>query len=487
MEIRNLYLAALIFTLVIAVTPGFSQHKPKVLIITGSGNTGIHKDNYPPWKHEFQNRKISQILENIVELDTTTDLSMLNDQTLKAYDLLISNSIFLTPSAGQLAALERFVAGGKSFLTLHCGLLSFLNWDKYEQLMGGIFIGGPSNEPATFKVYTENMEFWGYEYGFRKKSEHPVSSVVDDFITTDELYYFQPGKSEFHVIARAENHPVMWWHPLGKGKVMSLTLGHDAHAKDNQGYQKLLVNGIRWLLGIPLIKAINPKPISNRRSSYADIAQVRSFTNGGSEGLAFEIKNGTSPDLFTVTADSGQRINISLTGKTGNGTAMISVKNKAGTSAEVLHIHVVEDGQGNIASYLGNTVSVSSSENQSTMFDAGNLVDGDSTTRWSSASGESAWVTIDLLKTYSIDRVALYWEASYAAAYQVQTSQSGEQWQTVADVKQGDGKLDELAFSPVQARYIKILAGKRAPGKWGYSLYEVEVYDSTFTPKSAAN
>nr|WP_295927680.1 ThuA domain-containing protein [uncultured Dyadobacter sp.] len=476
MKIRSLLPAALIFTLFFNVMPGFCQHKPKALIITGSGNTIVQKDNCPPWKHAFQNRKILQILENVVELDTTTDLAMLNDQTLGAYDLLISNSLFLTPDAEQLAAMERFIAGGKPFLTLHCGLLSFLNWDKYEQLMGGIFIGGPSTEPAMFKVHTDNMEFWGYEYAFRRKSEHPVSSVVDDFMTTDELYYFQPSKSEFHVIARAENHPVMWWHPVGKGKVMSLTLGHDQHAKDNQGYQKLLVNGVRWLVGIPLIQAIDPKPISNRRSSYDNIAYVRSFTNSDHDDINFEIKNGTSPDLFTVRAGSDQSINISLTGKTGKGKAIISAKSKAGASAAELNINIVEDGKGNIASYLGNSVKVSSSENQSAMFDAGNLVDGDSTTRWSSASADSAWVTIDLLQTYAVGRVALHWEASYAAAYQVQTSQSGEKWQTVADVKQGDGKLDNLTFSPVQARYVKILAQKRAPGKWGYSLYEVEVY-----------
>jgi type 1 glutamine amidotransferase len=466
----------LCFLIVVSMNPGFSRHRPKALIITGSGNVPVPKANYPPWKHEFQNEKVVQMLQNVVDVDTTTDIGMLNDQTLETYDLLISNSLFLTPSTEQLAALERFILNGKSFMTLHCGMLSLLNWEKYEQLMGGIFIGGPSSEPSVFKVYTENMEFWGYEYPFRKSEAHPVSKVVADFITSDELYYFQPSTPDFHVIARAENHPVMWWHPLGKGKVMSLTLGHDLKAKANEGYQRLLVNGVRWLVGIPLIRAIDPKPISTRRSFYEDIAELRAYAPNEKDAVILQIENSTRPDLFTVNTNSNKKIDIKLTGKTGGGKATLSAKNNAGLSRQDLNIRIVKDGEGNIASYLGNSISASSSENQSEMFDAKNLVDEDSTTRWSSAATDTAWVTIDLDKIYSLSRVKLHWEASYATEYEIQTSRSGQNWQAVADVKDGDGQSDHLTFPSVQARFIRILAKKRATGKWGYSLYEIEVF-----------
>src|SRR5690606_34587872 len=142
---------------------------------------------------------------------------------LRQYDLVISNSIFLTPSPEELEALYAFISEGKSLLTLHCGILSFLNWDRYEEVLGGLFIGGPAIEPERFEVSTSNMEFWGYSFPFRKRQQHPVSLAVDDFTIEDELYYFQPNKTDFHVIARANNHPVMWWHPVKKGKVMSLT------------------------------------------------------------------------------------------------------------------------------------------------------------------------------------------------------------------------------------------------------------------------
>src|SRR5690606_9236563 len=142
---------------------------------------------------------------------------------------------------------------------------SLLNWDKYEDFIGGIFIGGPSTVPGEFKVVTSNVEFWGYQYSFRKNVEHPISVAADDFVTKDELYYFQPSIRDFQVIARAENLPVMWWHPVGKGKVMSLTLGHDEVAKSNPGYQTLLKYGIQWLSGMPLIHGKDPKVVSTRQ------------------------------------------------------------------------------------------------------------------------------------------------------------------------------------------------------------------------------
>jgi hypothetical protein len=37
-------------------------------------------------------------------------------------------------------------------------------------------------------------------------------------------------------------------------------------------------------------------------------------------------------------------------------------------------------------------------------------------------------------------------------------------------------KADTVTFDPVQARYIKLVGVRRAMPRYGYSLYEVEVY-----------
>jgi type 1 glutamine amidotransferase len=338
-----LFLIVLLCTSTLGVN---AQEMPRALIITGNGNVPDHKREYPPWVHEFQNDIVVEILKETVKIDVTEDLSVLHADRLAKYDLVISNSLFLTPTKEQLHALHQFVAGGKSYFTLHCGILSLLNWDEYERFIGGIFIGGPSSVPSSFKVVTDNVELWGYKYRFREYSEHPVSKVVDDFVIQDELYHFQPSITDFHVLARAENLPVMWWHPVGKGKVMSLTLGHDEIAKNNQGYQQLLINGVRWLTGIPLIQAVNPKPFSNRKLNYENFISLNAVTNSkDGERLSFWIAENSNSQLYNVTSRVDGALDLKLSGRPGKGKFSVGAKTANGfNSTKGFDITVVEDG-----------------------------------------------------------------------------------------------------------------------------------------------
>ncbi|GEM_PF-1052915 len=469
---------AIVVIVLCTSTKSVCQLKPKALIITGNGNVPEVKEAYPPWIHDFQNETVMDILKDEVVIDISEDFRVLHPDRLLEYDLIINNSLFLTPDQEQLDALYRFVSSGKSYLALHCGILSFLNWENYEAFMGGFFVGGPSTEPESFKVFTTNNEFWGYPYAFRAAAEHPVSYVVDDFVTKDELYYFQPSITDFHVIARAENHPVMWWHPVGKGRVMSLTLGHDEEAKRNAGYQQLLVNGVRWLTGIPLIHAVSPKPLSTRELTYADFIPLQAMTgSSGSDAITFGVVQSNRPDLYSLSCSPDGRIDVQLSGKTGTANFAVVAQHHSGLSSKkMVDIHVVQDGVGNIAHYTGNTATCSSSENQSPMFDIHNILDNDLSTRWSSARAETAWVTIDLQKAYPVAKLTLHWEAAHASEYRIQGSLDGGNWQTIADVAQGDGGIDTVLFNPVDARFIRIEGTKRAAERWGYSLYEVEVY-----------
>ena len=474
------YVQFLLFTVLIiglSVGTGECQNLPKTLILTGNGNVPTHKKEYPPWIHEFQNEKVIEILKDITEVDIANDLSVLQDEQLQQYDLIISNSIFLTPDKEQLNALYKFVSNGKAYMTLHCGILSLLNWDKYEEFIGGIFIGGPSSVPAEFKVITANIEFWGYQYSFRKESEHPVSIVVDDFVTKDELYHFQPNTRDFHVIARAENLPVMWWHPVGKGKVMSLTLGHDEEAKSNSGYRNLLRHGVQWLIGMPLIYGEKPKVVSNRDVEYKNFMELKAATQSAlSDAIQFTVTENTRPEIFTAKSTTNGNVDLKLTKKPGSGQFIVSAKVSDGlSSVRAYDIQVVNDGVGNIASYHGNTAKSSSNENESAVFDAMNVLDDDSTTRWSSAAVDSAWVVVDLQKPYPVRRIILEWEASFAKDYSILGSQDGKVWKTLSKVADGDGQIDNHNFNSSQVRYVNINMTERANKKWGYSIYELKI------------
>ncbi|RFS21765.1 hypothetical protein DVR12_13980 [Chitinophaga silvatica] len=453
----------------------FAQRIPKALIITGNGNQPTLMENYPPWLHEFHNSEVIEILKGIVDIDTTTNLKDLNNKNLSKYDLLISNSLFLVPESNELEAIYQFVAGGKSYFTLHCGILSLLNWNKYEEFLGGIFIGGPSSEPSKFRVYTTNEEFWGYKYTFRNIQEHPVSKAVEDFDIEDELYYFQPNTSKIEVIARAENHPVMWWHPVGKGKVMSLTLGHDLTAKRNTGYQELLKNGVRWLTGYPLIYPQHTPVISNRSLTYINFLPFSLITGETNNTSVQSIQNPSS--IFKLQkADNGQ-YNLSLDGKTGSEAYTISVSNAKGmVTSKQFNLSVIEDGSGNLASYFGNTITGTTSENDNSIFHVSNIIDGDKSTRWSSHQCEQAFVLLDLKKEYKIKKLIIHWEASYAKQYDLLASLDGENWNKIHSVINGAGGEEELNFTLSNARFLKLDLKQKPPGKRGYSIYEMEVY-----------
>ena len=124
---------------------------------------------------------------------------------------------------------------------------------------------------------------------------------------------------------------------------------------------------------------------------------------------------------------------------------------------------------------LGKNVTISSSENPSVSGDK--LVDNDGTTRWSSEFTDNQWFNIDLGGNYTINKVTLDWEASYATAYKIQTSVDGNNWNTVYSTTSGKGGDEEIVFDATKCRYVRFQGEKRVM-QYGYSLWEVGVYEA---------
>jgi uncharacterized protein len=114
----------------------------------------------------------------------------------------------------------------------------------------------------------------------------------------------------------------------------------------------------------------------------------------------------------------------------------------------------------------GRPATSSSAENAS--YGAGNAVDGNTGTRWSSAFS-------DLGQNRQVSRVRLQWEAAFGRAYRIETSTNGTTWTTANTQSASDGGVDDLAFTATTARYVRVYGTQRATA-WGYSLWEFEVY-----------
>jgi hypothetical protein len=122
----------------------------------------------------------------------------------------------------------------------------------------------------------------------------------------------------------------------------------------------------------------------------------------------------------------------------------------------------------------GKTATASSTENAGTPASA--AVDGDTGTRWSSAFSDPQWLQVDLGATHSISKVALNWEAAYAKAFQIQTSNDGTNWTTIYSTTTGTGGAQSLAVTG-SGRYVRMNGTQRATA-YGYSLWEYQVYGS---------
>lgn len=99
--------------------------------------------------------------------------------------------------------------------------------------------------------------------------------------------------------------------------------------------------------------------------------------------------------------------------------------------------------------------------------------DGDYTTRWGSEHSEPEWIYVDLGATAYIASVTIHWETSYAAEYEIQISDNGNDWETAAHQSLGQGGVETLPIH-AKGRYVKMLGLKRS-NQYGFSFYEMEV------------
>ncbi|GAA3097185.1 glucose/arabinose dehydrogenase [Kribbella aluminosa] len=112
--------------------------------------------------------------------------------------------------------------------------------------------------------------------------------------------------------------------------------------------------------------------------------------------------------------------------------------------------------------------------------EASKAVDGSMGTAWSSARADPQWYQVDLGSAQVVDRVLLNWlSTAYAKAYQIQVSGSGRSWKTVSSTVSGAGGTENVTFPPISARYVRIVATKRAVAGSYYSLWEFGVFQDT--------
>jgi CSLREA domain-containing protein len=189
-------------------------------------------------------------------------------------------------------------------------------------------------------------------------------------------------------------------------------------------------------------------------TGYGEGQTYLGFANVTTDGAG----DATLNSILSVAVGANQRITATATDPQNN-TSEFS-------------LNVVANTSGNLA--LNKPITTSSVEPGTTLTGA-KTVDGNLATRWGSVEGiDPQWIYVDLLASYTINRVRLFWEDAYAQSYEIQVSNDASNWTTIYSTATGDGGVDDLIVSGT-GRYVRMYGTQRGTA-FGYSLWEFEVY-----------
>jgi uncharacterized protein YjdB/beta-glucanase (GH16 family) len=161
------------------------------------------------------------------------------------------------------------------------------------------------------------------------------------------------------------------------------------------------------------------------------------------------------------------------------GNALITVTTQDGGKTASSTITVTSGAQ-NLA--LNKVVTTSSTESAS--YPGSLAVDGNGTTRWSSAFSDAQYIYVNLGASYSINRVKITWEAAYGKNYTVDVSADGASWTPIKTVTNNTTLVNDWTGLTGTGSYVRINGTARGT-VYGYSIFELEVYGTSGCTPSA--
>ena len=190
----------------------------------------------------------------------TENGAVFNPDILARFDAVLFNNVsgdVFTPE--QRAAFKAFVDKGGGLLAIHAsGDNSHRDWAWYAgDVIGTNFIGHPMS--PQFQKATVRIE----------DRTHPATRALPlNWPRTDEWYSFDkpPRKPGYHILATLDeasynpkgpfgtdlrmgkDHPVAWWHCVGRGRVLYSALGHTAESYSEPEYQAMLAGALKWTM-----------------------------------------------------------------------------------------------------------------------------------------------------------------------------------------------------------------------------------------------
>ncbi len=405
------------------------------------------------------------------------------------------------PTSGEVDIMEDINARSSVFGTLHCGT----------------YPGGPCNEPTG--IGSGERPCSGCQTAY-----HTYAVQIDRSVSPEQIRWYLDGTNYFTVSANqvdpttwanAVDHPffivfdlamgggfpaafgggpnsstvsggqlnvdyvAVYNKPPGGGGGGNIAQGKPTTASsvENSGTPAAAATdgntGTRWSsqfsdpqwLRVDLGQAYNISQVTlNWEAAYARAFQIQTSNDGT-----------TWTTIYSTATGTGGVQNLAVTG-TGRFIRMYGTQRATPYGYSLWEFSVsgtAATGSGTLLSQ-GHPATASSVEN--TSFPAANAVDGNTGTRWSSQFSDPQWLRVDLGATHTISQVTLNWEAAYARAFQIQTSNDATTWTTIYSTATGTGGVQTISVTGT-GRYVRMYGTQRAT-PYGYSLWEFQVRGS---------
>jgi uncharacterized protein len=182
----------------------------------------------------------------------------MNPEALKQYDAIIfANTTGDLPLPDKEAFLE-WIKSGKGFVGMHSATDTYPTYKSYTEMIGGHF----KSHGAQVEVEPVNQD----------KECPACKHIGSGWKVFDEIYLLQDfDASKVHGLLTLDKHPndktpgnypISWCKEYGKGRVFYTSLGHREDVWDPswpdrknpkeiaEAYQKHILEGIKWALGI---------------------------------------------------------------------------------------------------------------------------------------------------------------------------------------------------------------------------------------------
>ena len=168
-------------------------------------------------------------------------------ENLKKYDgVIFANTTGDLPIPDPQGFLD-WIKSGKGFIGMHSATDTFHGFRPFIDMIGGEFETHPSG-------------LYDVECNVTDPKHPACKHFGEKYKVNDEIYLFKSfDRSTVHELLSLDKHPsdktpgyfpIAWCKNYGKGKMFYTELGHSEAVWESEEYQKHILGGIRWALGL---------------------------------------------------------------------------------------------------------------------------------------------------------------------------------------------------------------------------------------------